>query len=194
MTIAFLDIAKWVGGSLTALAAITALIGVAYAQFRKGSRDESNAVVTSADNISEFWHKQADEYKAMMAVKEESFQKQFSDSTERYQKQISELTEKVGVLTGKLANSTEYADKLEKIFQGRNPEMEAFMKFMVQSSNEQGELMRQAVKDATESHTQIITVLKDIHDMSASNHQILDARKDSGKKEVIIEGTLEKKQ
>lgn len=163
--IQILQIIGLVIGALAGLAGVAALLGVAWSQFNKGNRTEKNEVVNSADTIADFWKKQADDYKEMMKVKDDK------NST-----LINELTRKVGELTGQLTAEKAQNERYEKIFQGRNPEMDTFMKFMIQAS-----------KDQSESTREIVRVLGEIHSMASSTHEIVDARK----LPVKIEGTIQ---
>jgi hypothetical protein len=162
------NVAKIIGTILAAalsIAAVVAIIGVAYAQFKKAFRNERVEAINSADTLAEFWHKQADEYKDAMALKDE-----------KYTEQINKLTRELGEVRGELNAAKASNERLEKIFQGRDPEMQEFMRFMIQ-----------AVKDQAETHQKIVKVLDDIHNMSKSNHSLLE---DESK--VKIEGKLVK--
>lgn len=136
-------------------------IGFLVYSFKKSTRDESKAVTESADTIADFWKNQANEYKTMMATKDE-----------KYTSQINELTTQVGELRGQLNAEKATNERLEKIFQNRNPEMEEFIRYMVQ-----------AVQNINEVHTSMVKVLSDIHAMSTSNHEMLA-------KELKIETTI----
>ncbi len=165
------EIIKIIGvvlGAMLGLAGFAALLGVAYSQFKKSGRQETSEVLKSADGAVDFWKNQANDYKEMMAAKDL-----------KSNEQINALTEKVGILTGQLRSEKEQNDRLEKIMQGRNPEMETFMKYMVTSSEKH-----------SETHTAMMKVLTDLHTMSASNHQLL---KQEGEKDLKIDATITKK-
>lgn len=151
-----------VGGAITLIASG---LGVFIYSYRKSGRQERKDVTDSADTISEFWKKQAEELKLILQTKDVEYNAQLTKVTKEFNEKIQELTKQVGILTGQLTSEKAANDRFEKIFQGRNPEMEAFMKFMIQ-----------AAKDSQESHEQIVKVLTDLHKTSTSNHDILDSR------------------
>ncbi len=146
-------------------------LGFLLQSFKKSGREERLAVVDSADNIAEFWKKQAEEYKSMMVLKEE-----------KTSKQINELTREVGELKGQLNSEKAQNERLERIFQNRNPEMESFMKAVV-SDIQNHESFHKVMINMLESMTQ---VLGDIHKTSSSNSAMLNSRGQS----VKLEGKL----
>lgn len=164
-----------VGGGLLTLAAVAALVGVAVSQYRKGSREEKTDVVSSAEKLTNFWKEQSEGYKIMMEEKDK-----------RYQEQINELTKQVGELRGQLNEKVAQAERYEKIFQGRNPEQEAFMKTMLAVAQQS-----QTFMEAQGKRDEMIQLsLQEIASFMKTINQHLEEDK---KKEVKLEGVLTKK-
>lgn len=146
-------------------------IGFAIYSYRKSGRQERKDVTDTADVISEFWKNQADELKLILQTKDAEFQSQITALTKDFNEKIQELTKQLGVLTGQLTAEKALNEKLEKIFQNRNPEMEGFMKYMVD-----------ATEKHSETHEAMLKVLADLHGMV-----------DSRRQNVTIKGSMESK-
>lgn len=114
------QIALTIMGSMGGLGLFVFGAGYLVSQFRKGNKEDKTSVLQSAEQLTGFWKEQAEGYKIMMA-----------DKDEKHQKQINDLTKEVGELRGALNEKTASYEKLEKIFQGRSPEQDAFMKTML---------------------------------------------------------------
>jgi len=163
-----MEIAQIAGGAVISLGIFAGGVGYLMQAYKKSGREERKDVTDSADTISEFWKKQAEELKLILQTKDTEFNAQLAKTTKEFNEKIQDLVKQVGILTGQLTAEKAANDRFEKIFQGRNPEMEEFMKFMVQSA-----------KESQETHEKIIEVLTDLHKTSSSNHAILDSRKQS---------------
>lgn len=144
-----LEISGIVAGLLIGLAGVSALIGVAVSQYRKGSRDEKTDVVSSAEKLTQFWREQADGYKLMMEERDK-------ENTEK----INQLTREVGELRGQLNEKQTQYEKVEKILQGRNPEQDAFMKTMIASA----ELSKKFVVENTQNWNKNIEFQKQLNE------------------------------
>jgi len=94
------------------------------------------------NKLTSFWKEQADGYKLMMVEKDRVNDEKF---------QV--LHKEIGELNGRLNAEQALNERLEKIFQNRNPEMDSFMKGMVDSMG------------------QIGRVLSEIHTMTKAEHE-----------------------
>lgn len=141
---------------LSGTAAITVIfggIGFAIYTYRKSGRQERKDVTETADTIADFWKKQAEELKLILQTKDTEFSSKLADVTKDYTAQITALTEKVGILTGQLAAEKSANERLEKIFQNRSPELDAFMKYIMTASEKH-----------TETHSAMLKALGDLHE------------------------------
>lgn len=129
---------------LTIFGVIT-MCGVAFAQFRKGSRGESSEII-------KFYKEEALNYKDMLQKKEEAHTVKISELTKDFTEKINGLSREVGELRGQLTAEKKQNERFEQIFQNRNPEMEKFMTFMVNTQKE------------------VVDVLKEIHAMTKAEH------------------------
>lgn len=155
MTNIFLKVGLYIIGILASLGLFAFGAGYLWSQAKKGSRVEKSEVISSAEGSKVFWKEQSEDYKEMMRVKDEK-----NDATvKELTIQINALTREVGELRGQLNAEKTQNEKLEKIFQGRSPEMEEFMKFMIQ-----------ATKDQAESHKKIVEVLEKVHTFAEMEH------------------------
>ena len=157
------DIIQLAASIIFSIGVIAAGVGYALSQFRRGNRQDKEEVVSSADQLTNFWKEQVDGFKEIVKAQDEK---------------IQALTREVGELRGQLSSERNQNEELKKIFQNRNPEMEQFMKYMVQ-----------ATKDQAESHGKIIEVLTALHKMSSSNHALIQETN----KDLKIEAVVSKK-
>lgn len=123
-----------IGIVLSSLASIGILaggMGYLISSFRGGS-----------NKLTAFWKDQADGYKLMIAEKDRTNDDKFQA-----------LHKEIGELRGQLNAEQALNERLEKIFQNRNPEMDNFMKSM------------------SENMVEVSRVLKEIHTMSKMEHE-----------------------
>lgn len=159
-----------------AVALLAGGFGFVVYSYKKSGRQERKDVTETADTISNFWKSQAEKLEEILKHKDIEFNNKLTSVTKEFNEKIQALTEKIGVLTGQLSAEKLLNERLEKIFQNRSPEMEAFMKYMVD-----------ATEKHSETHDAMLKVLSDLHSTSSANHEILDSRK----KEVELKGTME---
>lgn len=127
-------------GSIASLGIIFGGAGYLLSVFRGGTKQEKSEIIQDSSQIIEFYKEQIHGFKEIV------------DSQNN---KISGLTSENGEMKGKLGAAQAQLDKLELIFQNRNPEMEEFMKFMIQATEQQ----------AT-SHKEMIRILGEIHIMA----------------------------
>jgi septal ring factor EnvC (AmiA/AmiB activator) len=139
-------------------------VGYVVSAYMQGKKGQTASVVSSADQLTDFWKDQVDGFKAM--VSEQNVK-------------IQNLTNELNQVRGQLNSREKQIEELQATLNLRNPEMKQFM-----------ELMMQSVREQSESHTEIVRVLKDLHAMSSSNHLLLQNEQE---KELKIEGTVTKK-
>lgn len=132
------------------------IIGIAYSQFFKGKSKGEAEILSSSEETKKFWKDQAQDYKTMMEERERVNVARADALT----KQINELTKEVGELKGRLISEQTMRERLEQIFQNRDPETQKFMELMIQSS-----------KDQAEAHKEMIRVLGEIHSMATEEKQ-----------------------
>lgn len=171
-----ITLAATIIGSLGLLAGGVGFIVYSYT---KAGRQERKDVTDSADTIADFWKKQAEELKVILQTKDIEFNEKIQALTKEFNEKIQNLTKELGEITGQLNAEKTQNEKLEKIFQNRNPEMETFMKYMVAASERHDE-----------THKKMIQILTDLHQTSTANHEIFEAEKD---KDLKIESTITKK-
>lgn len=123
-------------------AAVAGLLGVAFAQFRKGNRNESGEII-------EFYKKQAESYKEMM----ETTRKEYTDKHEL-------LVKEVGQLRGELSAEKKLREQAELILKDKNPETQAFMTLVTNAVNDQGKINKQVVE-----------ILQEIHEYAQEEHE-----------------------
>ena len=171
----YLQIILTIAGGVASLGVVAGGLGYLVSVFRGTIKKEQSDVVDSADTLVDFWKQQALDFKEMMAIKEKSCDEK-----------IQVLTREVGELRGQLTEKVSQAERLEQIFQNRNPEMEQFMKYMVQATSDHATFH----KSLMDTISSMITLLDDIHTTSANNNVLLATEQN---KELKIEGTLTKK-
>lgn len=122
--------------------------GYLSSKFKSGTKEqksENTDLISSNDQIKQFYKDQNDDYKKIIA-------QQTAD--------IHDLNRRVGEMKGQLeivqAQNKEYL----AILQNRNPEMDEFMKFMIKATE------NQAV-----SQKEMIRILGEIHIMTKAEHE-----------------------
>jgi hypothetical protein len=120
-------------------------LGFLLNRFSKGSSEEKTDVISSADQLTSFWKEQVDGYKTVV-----------SELTEK----IRVLTGEIGELRGQLQSEKKQTEMLERIFQNRDPDSQKFMEHVMQS-----------IKDQAGVNTEIVRILKEIHNMSKEEHE-----------------------
>lgn len=122
--------------------------GYLISKWRSGTKEEeaeSRDLISSNDQIKQFYKDQNDDLKAI--------NKALSDKVEM-------LTREVGEIKGQLNAETKVKEEYLAILRGRDPETKKFMELMVQS-----------VKDQAESQKEIIRVLSEIHSYAKQEHE-----------------------
>ncbi len=164
-------IAIMVMGSIASLGILAGGLGFLMSKFKSGSKEEKEGLISSSEKLTEFWKSQSEGYKIMMEAKDEKWRLESKEKDEKYRQEMQSLTREVGELRGQLNAEKSTNERLEKIFQGRNPEMEEFMKFMIQATTNQ-----------TEGQKAILEVLEEIKKMSLEEKT----------RELHLEGTVSK--
>lgn len=137
------DIILYIITSLGSLGLVAGSIGYLVNSFRSGSKQEKGDVISSAEQLSQFWKDQAEGYKVMMEAKDI-----------KNAEQINKLTGEVGELKGQLNAETAQKKEYLAILQNRDPETKKFMEFMIEATTTQ-----------TAINKETISILKEIHQM-----------------------------
>lgn len=142
-------------GSITSLGILAGGIGYCISSFKKGSKEEKNEVITTSQEIINFWRSQAENLQVILERKEKEW-------NERFQLISSEL----GELRGQLNAEKIQNERLEKIFQGKNPEQEEFMRFMVKAVEGRDKVYA----DLMSASAEIIKIVGDIQRLAVEEH------------------------
>ncbi len=113
---------------------VATLLGVGYAQFKKGDRGESG-------DIAKFYRERMDDYKLIA----ETTRKEYSEKYE-------ELLKKFGILEGQFNTEKALRQQYESILKDKNPETEQFMKFMVATQKEVVDILKEIHTYAKAEH------------------------------------------
>lgn len=149
---------QWLQYTLTAslgICAAAALLGVAYAQFRKGNRQERIDEVSSNEKLTSFWKEQAEGYKIMMTEKDS-----------KNQLQINDLTRQVGELRGQLNAETKQKTEYLAILQGKDESNKTFVATMLSVAEQAQSFM----KNQGDNNLEVARILKEIHAMAKAEH------------------------
>lgn len=119
------DYLKIIGLTTAIVAALAFVLAYFVVSFRKNKQEGTKDVISSAEQITRFWKERADDYsKVIETMKIE------------YDAKIQDLTRKLGELTGRFEAEKTQNERLEKIFQGRSPELENSLKDISSTMNE----------------------------------------------------------
>lgn len=122
--------------------------GYLWSQIKKGNKqgkDESNELIKSNDDIKAIYKEQNSDLKEINKVLGEK---------------IEALTREVGEIRGQLNSEKAQNERLEKIFQGRDPENQKFMEYMIN-----------ATKTHDEFHKELMRIVGEIHTFAEQEHQ-----------------------
>jgi ABC-type transporter Mla subunit MlaD len=142
-------------GILSSIGILAGGGGYLISQFKKGSKAENNAVISSADQLAGFWKEQVEGFRDVIKDLTAKLEKQKDDHTIEMKQILSELGEVKGQLTAERAQN----ERLEKIFQNRDPETKKFMEIMIQF-----------IKDQAQVNSEIVRVLSEIHNYAQQEH------------------------
>jgi hypothetical protein len=151
----FLQWALTAIGALSGLGICAGGFGYLYKSFSKGAKEEKNDVITSADQIVDFWKQQVEGFREIIKELTGKMEKQKDD----YNLQIKGLSNQLSEVRGQLSEKERQSKEYLEILQNRDPETKKFMEFMIQS-----------IIDHTKTHKEIIRVLGEIHSMSTEEH------------------------
>ena len=146
------DYIKTIAIILGGISAFGFAIGYFYVRIIQGKKSG----IEDSSQITDFWKKRADDYKLMLDEKESAHIQRVKDLSE----QVNNLTREVGELRGQLNSEKKQNDKLEQIFQNRDPETKEFMLLMIK-----------AVADQNLINKEVVGILKEIHNMSKLEHE-----------------------
>jgi hypothetical protein len=139
-----LQIAGIILGSLATLGIAAGGLGYLVSTFKKGEKVEKSDIVSSAEQLTQFWKDQADGYKTMMAEKDA-----------KTAEQINALSREVGELKGQLISESKQKAEYLAILQNRDPDTKNFNDYVMQS-----------IKNQEGINNEIVRILKEIHTMS----------------------------
>lgn len=104
---------------------------------------------SGGSNLTAFYKEQAEGYKIMMSEKDKS-------NDDKFQKMTAEIGEIRGQLIEKEKQNKEYLD----IINNRDPGTQKFQ-----------ELLTKACTDQTDINKQVVSILKEIHDLAVLEHE-----------------------
>lgn len=138
----FTDILSYIFMGIAAIGIFAGGLGYIIGKFKAGTKQETSDVVSSADQLVNFWKDQAEGYKVMMAEKDKS-------NDEKFQA----LNAEIGKIQGQLLEKEKQNKTYLEILQNRDPEMKMFMETMIKSANEQAAVNANVVKVLSDIHT-----------------------------------------
>lgn len=130
----------------TAVIIIIAGGGYIIRTFNKDGSQEKVDVVNSANTILDYWKKQAEEYKIVIDAKDKAHSEKVTELTKDFNIQMNSVSKEVGELKGQLNAEKAQNERLEKIFQNRDPETQKFMEFMVKAMENQDKILSEIFK------------------------------------------------
>lgn len=137
--------------ALTSVGILVGGIGYFVSIFKKGTKQKDTEVISSADQLSNFWKDQVDGFKEVIKELTAKIEKQKDDHNVEMKKILSELGEVRGRLGAEVKQKEEYL----AILQNRDPETKKFMEYMIK-----------AVENQSSVTAEIVRVLSEIHSMT----------------------------
>lgn len=135
-------------GSIASLGILSGGAGYLVNSFKKGEKKDKADVINTSQEVINFWKSQAENFQTILSSKEKDWNQKFSD-----------MSKELGQIQGQLASEKAQTERLEKIFQNRNPEQETFMKAVMLSIENQGNV-----------NVEIVKLLGDIHKLAVDEH------------------------
>jgi cell shape-determining protein MreC len=134
--------------SIASLGILVGGIGYFISVFRKGTRQEKNEVINSSQEVVNFWKSQAENLQLIGEKKEKDWNEKFQ-----------EMSRQLGAIQGQLSAEKAQNERLEKIFQNRDPEHQKFMEFVITAIGNQDSVNKE-----------IVRILGDIHNLAVEEH------------------------
>lgn len=123
-------------GIFTGLGILISGIGFGYAQFKTGASKAKDDLIKTLTQTLEIEKK-----------KSEILNSEKNELVQSHQSQLNELVEKVGKLQGTIEAQDKKLEEYKEILQGRSPEQEKFMKFMVNGVKETSRILLDIKKE-----------------------------------------------
>ena len=142
-------------------------IGYFIGLFRKGSKQEKSEVINSSQEVITFWKTTAENYQTILSTKEKDWNEKFQG-----------LTREFGELKGKYEAEKAQTERLEKIFQNRDPESQKFMELVIKAIDNQNKTN----ENQNKVNTEMVRVLTAIHTLAVEEHN----------REIHVESTVTK--
>jgi hypothetical protein len=161
-----LQIAELIIGSIASLGIVFGGAGYLVSVFRKGTKQEKSDIIQTSTQVTEFYKDQIQGFK---------------DIVESQTEKIRQLTGEIGELRGQLTTEKSQNDRLEKIFQNRNPEMDTFIKAVMGDMKHHEEYHAKSM----ELLGTMIKTLNEIYSISLANQDLL-------KQDIHVETTVSK--
>ena len=136
--------------SIGSLGILAGGMGYLINTFRKGSKIEKTEVMTTSQEVINFWKSQAENYQTILDKKESEWNTKFQ-----------ELTRQIGEIQGQLSAEKAQNERLEKIFQNRDPDHQKFM-----------ESVMKALSNQEVVNKEIVRVLSEIHGMALKGNKV----------------------
>jgi pantoate kinase len=143
--------------------------GYLISQWKAGSKQEKADIISNSSQIVEFYKSERDGYKEIIQTLTEK---------------VRVLTGELGEIRGQLRTEKEQNDRLEKIFQNRNPEMEQFMKTSLEVSKQAQDFMMNN-KSFQETQHQVMEEIRNFMKQINENLSLVN-------KDLKIEATVTK--
>ncbi len=153
-----LDIALKIGAVMGTLGLFFGGLGYVIQKYKGGSKEEKaeNAdLISSNDQIKQFYKEQNDELKDIIKAKDTAFAQREIEWNGKF----NALTKEVGELKGQLTAENKQKEQYLAILQNRDPETKQFNEYMIK-----------AVENQTEANRQIVKLLGEIHTMTKDEH------------------------
>lgn len=129
--------------AVAALGGIVVVVAYFISSYSQGSRQQKTEVLASADQLTVFWKDQVSGFKDMVAAQTEK---------------IRMLSVEIGELRGQLNAEKKQNEEFKAIFQGRNPEMDGFMKTMLGVSEQTQKFMADNVQFQKDQHENMVQI------------------------------------
>lgn len=117
-------------------------LGFLFSRFKKGNTEEKADVISSADQLVNFWKEQVEGFKEVIKELREKLDSQ----TKEFNVQLQAMGNELGQVKGQLEAEARQKKEYLAILENRDPATKQFMEHMVQATENQDKILQEIFK------------------------------------------------
>jgi hypothetical protein len=135
-------------GAIGSVGILAGGFGFLFSKFRKGTMEEKTDIMSSADQLTNFWKEQITGFKDVIKELREKLEIQ----TKEFNTQLQVMGNELGQVRGQLEAEARQKKEYLAILENRDPATKQFMEYMVKSMENQDKMLQEIFKYAKLEH------------------------------------------